>query len=139
MTSRMMRSTAVIALLALFGAAGGCGVGRKAAQEALEAAARNAAKNSDEAAQHALTAEEAARVGGDIARGAVVSKQIRDRLQDEQSRPDQTSMAALCPPTERQEAGARKEYGERRLPDFFPSGASERLSCQRRLTTGETP
>lgn len=106
MTTKMMRATAVIALLALFGAAGGCGVGRKAAQEALEAAARN----SDEAAQHAMTAEEAARLGLDAGRvGAYVAYR---RHQDGQDQSDQAedgreqnlaaSLGRLCPFNESQ-------------------------------------
>ena len=113
MTSKMMRAAAVTALLALFGTAGGCGVGRKAAQEALEAAARN----SDEAAQHAMTAEEVARLGLDAGRvGAYMSYR---RHQDGQNQPDQADgrelnlaagLGPICPLNERRKAAAEAAF-----------------------------
>ena len=68
MINRMIRA-ALVAAAALMLTAGGCGRA-KVAKEVAEEIAEAAAKHSDEAAAKAMTAEEAARLGLDAARGA---------------------------------------------------------------------
>lgn len=103
MSDRMIRAALVVAA-ALILTAGGCSVGRKAVQEALEAAA----KHSDEAAQQAMTAEEAAQLGLGAGRGAGLGYYASGRHQDGQDKSGQASMAPQCSPLN-DHADLRKE------------------------------
>ena len=138
MSDRMMRATAAIALLALCGCGG---AGRKAAQEALEAAARNAAKQSDEAAVHAMTAEEAAQLGlrgaaelGVHAGRVSAYKQLREEFEEERLEKDgffgrpSTANGSLL-----RKVPSRSERLEKVTALCRKSGMSLR-ECERRLS-----